>query len=34
MHTTPIQIRFNGGEIYAKNRAEGGLEYFFSLKKQ
>lgn len=27
-------ILFHGGEIYAKNRAEGGLEYFFSLKKQ
>lgn len=27
-------VIFHGGEIYAKNRAEGGLEYFFSLKKQ
>ncbi len=27
-------VLFHGGEIYAKNRAEGGLEYFFSLKKQ
>lgn len=26
-------VLFHGGEIYAKNRAEGGLEYFFSLKK-
>lgn len=27
-------VLFHGGEIYAKNRPEGGLEYFFSLKKQ
>lgn len=27
-------ILFHGGEIYAKNRVDGGLEYFFSLKKQ
>ena len=27
-------VLFHGGEIYAKNRDEGGLEYFFSLKKQ
>ena len=27
-------VLFHGGEIYAKNRSEGGLEYFFSLKKQ
>ncbi|MBO7100855.1 MAG: hypothetical protein J6V98_02385 [Bacteroidales bacterium] len=27
-------VLFHGGEIYAKNRLEGGLEYFFSLKKQ
>ncbi len=27
-------VLFHGGEIYAKNRAEGGLEFFFSLKKQ
>jgi signal transduction histidine kinase len=27
-------VLFHGGEIYAKNRVEGGLEYFFSLKKQ
>ncbi len=27
-------VLFHGGEIYAKNRAEGGLEYYFSLKKQ
>ena len=26
-------VLFHGGEIYAKNRAEGGLEYFFSLRK-
>lgn len=26
-------VLFHGGEIYAKNRLEGGLEYFFSLKK-
>lgn len=26
-------VIFHGGEIYAKNRAEGGLEFFFSLKK-
>lgn len=26
-------VLFHGGEIYAKNRPEGGLEYFFSLKK-
>ncbi|MBP3763241.1 MAG: hypothetical protein J6I49_05085 [Bacteroidales bacterium] len=26
-------VLFHGGEIYAKNRQEGGLEYFFSLKK-
>jgi len=26
-------VLFHGGEIYAKNRAEGGLEFFFSLKK-
>ena len=26
-------VLFHGGDIYAKNRAEGGLEYFFSLKK-
>lgn len=25
-------ILFHGGEIYAKNRAEGGLEFFLSLK--
>ena len=25
-------VLFHGGEIYAKNRAEGGLEFFFSLK--
>lgn len=27
-------VLFHGGEIYAKNRVEGGLEFFFSLKKQ
>ena len=27
-------VLFHGGEIYAKNRPTGGLEYFFSLKKQ
>ncbi len=27
-------VLFHGGEIYAKNMAKGGLEYFFSLKKQ
>ena len=27
-------ILFHGGEIYAKNRPEGGLEFYFSLKKQ
>lgn len=27
-------VLFHGGEIYAKNRTEGGLEFFFSLKKQ
>ena len=27
-------VLFHGGEIYARNREEGGLEYFFSLKKQ
>ena len=27
-------VLFHGGEIYAKNRPEGGLEFFFSLKKQ
>ncbi len=27
-------VLFHGGEIYAKNRSEGGLEFFFSLKKQ
>ena len=27
-------VLFHGGEIYAKNRAEGGLEFYFSLKKQ
>ena len=26
-------VLFHGGEIYAKNRAEGGLEFFLSLKK-
>ena len=26
-------VLFHSGEIYAKNRAEGGLEFFFSLKK-
>ena len=26
-------VLFHGGEIYAKNRAEGGLEFFFSLRK-
>ncbi len=25
-------VLFHGGEIYAKNRPEGGLEFFFSLK--
>lgn len=25
-------VLFHGGEIYARNRAEGGLEFFFSLK--
>ena len=25
-------VLFHGGEIYAKNRSEGGLEFFFSLK--
>lgn len=27
-------VLFHGGEIYARNREGGGLEYFFSLKKQ
>ncbi len=27
-------VLFHGGEIYAKNRTAGGLEFFFSLKKQ
>lgn len=27
-------VLFHGGDIYAKNRPEGGLEFFFSLKKQ
>jgi signal transduction histidine kinase len=27
-------VLFHGGEIYAKNRSGGGLEYYFSLKKQ
>lgn len=27
-------VLFHGGEIYAKNRAEGGLEFFFSLEKE
>lgn len=27
-------VLFHGGEIYARNRDSGGLEYFFSLKKQ
>ena len=27
-------VIFHGGDIYAKNRDEGGLEFFFSLKKQ
>ncbi|MBR1550584.1 MAG: hypothetical protein IJ634_08115 [Bacteroidales bacterium] len=26
-------VLFHGGEIYAKNRPQGGLEFFFSLKK-
>ncbi|MDY5969642.1 MAG: HAMP domain-containing sensor histidine kinase [Bacteroidales bacterium] len=26
-------VLFHGGEIYAKNRDEGGLEFFFSLKR-
>ena len=26
-------VHFHGGDIYAKNRDEGGLEFFFSLKK-
>lgn len=26
-------VLFHGGEIYAKNRQEGGLEFFFSLKR-
>ena len=26
-------VLFHGGEIYAKNRAEGGLEFYFSIKK-
>ena len=26
-------VLFHGGEIYAKNRPEGGLEFFFSLRK-
>lgn len=26
-------VQFHGGEIYAKNREAGGLEFFFSLKK-
>ena len=26
-------VLFHGGEIYAKNRPEGGLEFYFSLKK-
>lgn len=27
-------VLFHGGEIYAKNREAGGLEFYFSLKKQ
>lgn len=27
-------VQFHGGEIYAKNRTEGGLEFFFSLEKK
>ncbi len=27
-------VLFHGGEIYAKNRPESGLEYFFSLRKK
>lgn len=27
-------VLFHGGEIYAKNRPNGGLEFFFSLQKQ
>ena len=27
-------VQFHGGEIYAKNRPQGGLEYYFSLNKQ
>ena len=27
-------VLFHGGEIYAKNRESGGLEFYFSLKKQ
>lgn len=27
-------VLFHGGEIYAKNRDEGGLEFFFSLQKK
>lgn len=27
-------VLFHHGEIYAKNRSEGGLEFFFSLKKE
>ena len=27
-------VLFHGGTIYAKNRDTGGLEYFFSMKKQ
>lgn len=26
-------VQFHGGEIYAKNREEGGLEYFLSIRK-
>lgn len=26
-------VRFHGGTIYAKNRDQGGLEFFFSIKK-
>ncbi|MBR1792293.1 MAG: HAMP domain-containing histidine kinase [Bacteroidales bacterium] len=26
-------VQFHGGDIYAKNRDEGGLEFFFSLKR-
>ena len=27
-------VLFNGGDIYVRNREEGGLEFFFSLKKK